>query len=219
MASLTSYPTYTPSLKIGDVGEGDYSEIKSDGTVRNYGDATAWKDMVGSLLGYRLYSNVGKVDYRYDENALRFSSGGVITNLSDCVVLNLQINHDMLIGSSVTFKPHLHYFQQVTSGAVTPYVFTAYWRLQRNGYAKETSWNTIYANAGTSDDVFDFTSEADGLYNQLLRFDDITVECSISDTFQFRFTRTDSEAGTVDVYFADFHGQCDSQGSKDELVK
>ena len=93
------------------------------------------------------------------------------------------------------------------------------YRLQRNGYEKEASWTTVTLTAGSSDDVFDFTGEADGTYNQLTRFPDITITCSISDTFQFQIARTDSLSGDMLVYFMDFHGEVDSFGSEEEIKK
>ena len=66
------------------------------------------------------------------------------------------------------------------------------YRLQRNNYEKTTVRTTVTATAGT-DDIFDFTGEVDGTYNQLTRFPDITIDCAVSDTLQFQIARTDSE--------------------------
>jgi hypothetical protein len=103
---------------------------------------------------------------------------------------------------------------------VAAHVFTLRWRLQRNGYAKATSWSTITCNPGVGgDDVFNFTTEADGLYNQISRFDDITITCGLSDTIQFQLTRSDANVGDIPVTFFDIHGQVDSDGSEDEISK
>lgn len=211
--------TELASLNVGDVSSGDYLEISSEGSSRLRGDATAWKDMIANLFGRRLNSILGAIDYDYDENAIVFSPNGSITNRNDRIGGNQEINHEMKVGSSITFKPHIHWWQQVTSGAVLPIVFTARYRLQRNGFAKVTSWTTITANAGTVDDVFDFTTEADGLYNQITRFDDITIDCGISDMIQFQLTRTDAQAGNVAATFFDTHGEVDSFGSEQEIIK
>ncbi len=208
----------TTELKAGDVTGGDYTEIRDDGTVRGYGAATAWRDMIADLFGKRLLSSSGKVDYDYDENALVFAPGGVITTANDRAGGNLEINHEFRVGADVTYKPHIHWWQQWTSDAVLSVVFTLRYRLQRNNAAKTTSWTTITCTGGT-DDVFSFTGEGDGLYNQISRFDDITITCGISDTIQFQMTRTDSESGDVSVYFVDIHGEVDSWGSEEEIVK
>jgi len=206
------------NLKFG--GASDYTETKkSDGTIRLRGAATAWKDMVGDLYGKRLATTSGKVDYDYNDNAVKFQSGGSITTVNDRVGANLEINHEHKVGS-VTFKPHIHWFQEVTSGVVTPFVLTMRYRLQRNGQAKATAWTTVTCGAGAGgDDIFDFTGESDGSYNQLSRFPDIAVTCSVSDTIQFQMARTDSESGDMFVYFMDMHGEVDSFGSNGEIAK
>lgn len=205
--------------KFGDIESGNYTEFRNDdGTMRAQGSSTCWKDMVADLFGRRLNSNTGKVDYDYNENAIKFQSGGNMSNVSDRVGGNLEINHEFEVGTNVLFKPHIHWFQEVSSGSVTAFVWTCRYRLQRNGYAKTTAWTTITATAGT-DDVFDFTGEDDGTYNQLTRFDDIVITCGVSDTIQFQMTRTDSESGDALVYFMDLHGKTDSLGSDDEIAK
>ena len=187
-------------------------EIRDNGHYRSLGNS--WKDMIMDLFGRQLTSVAGKVDYNFDENCMVFEPSGNITNANDRVGGNQEINHEMKVGTNITFKPHIHWWQQVTSNAVLPIVFTARYRLQRNNTAKTTSWTTITANAGAGgDDIFDFTAQADGLYNQLTRFDDITVTCGVSDTLQIQITRTDAQVGDVSVIFFDIHGQVDSDGS------
>lgn len=198
----------------------NYTEILSDGTLKYRGNATVWKDMIADLFGRRLLSAAGAVDYDYDENAIIFKANGDITDSGDRVGGNQEINHEMMVGVNVTFKPHIHWWQQVTAGAVVAHTFTLRWRLQRNGFAKATSWNIITCNTGAGgDDVFDFTAEADGLYNQISRFDDIVVTCGVSDTIQFQMTRSDANAGDIPVLFFDLHGEVDSDGSDEELTK
>jgi len=81
------------SAEIGDKSGGDYLKVSSDGTVRIYGDGTAWRDMISDLFGKRLSSTAGKVDYDYDENAIVFSPGGIITSSSCreyCIHIKIQ---------------------------------------------------------------------------------------------------------------------------------
>ena len=212
-------PTNTgDGIKTGD--SVNYVDLNKTQGIRYYGTSTVWRDMIGDLFGKRLYSAVGTVDYDYDENAVVFSPNGGITDINDRIGSNQEINHEMKVGSSIKFKPHLHWWQQVTSNAVEALTFTARYRLQRNNAAKATSWTTITCNTGSGgDDVFDFTSESDGLYCQISRFDDITIDCEISDTIQWQMTRTDSVSGDVSVYFLDFHGEVDSNGSDEEISK
>lgn len=203
------------------IGEYDtnYSEFKPDGTLRYRGTATVWKDMIADLFGRRLNSASGGVDYDWDENAIDFSSGGSISDVTDRVQGNLEINHEFKVGTGIVFKPHIHWFQDIASSAIThAFVITAEYRLQRNNYEKTASWTAITCTAGT-DDVFDFTGESDGTYNQISRFSDITIDCGISDTIQFRMARTDSLGGNQLIYFFDMHGQVDSGGSDEEISK
>jgi len=198
----------------------NYVDVNKTQGKRYHGTSTVWKDMVTDLSGRRLASQAGKVDYNYNENSITFASGGSLAATNDRVGGNMEINHEFKVGTSITFKPHIHWWQQVTTGAVLPIVFSMRWRLQNNDAAKTTSWTTITADAGAGgNDVFDFTSESDGLYNQISVFDDIVVTCGVSDTIQFQMTRTDSQSGTVDAYFADIHGEVDSDGSDQEYTK
>jgi len=194
------------------------TEINGKG-VRYTGTSTVWKDMILDLFGRQLLSTAGAVDYDFDENAILFQANGNIATANDRVGGNQEINHEFKVGTSITFKPHIHWWQQVTTGAVVAHVFTLRWRLQRNGYAKATSWTTITATAGTTDDVYDFKSQTNGLYNQLTRFDDITITCGVSDTIQIQMTRSDANAGDIAVTFFDLHGEVDSDGSEEEISK
>jgi hypothetical protein len=208
----------------GKVQSGDDSDnisLTNTWGKRMQGESTVWKDMIMDLFGSKLSSTAGKVDYDYDENAIVFEPGGSLSNQNDRLGGNQEINHEYKVGTNITFRPHIHWWQQVTSGAVDSIVFSLRWRLQRNGTGqlKTTSWTTITAEAGTSDDVFDHTGESDGLYNQITKFDDITVTCGISDTIQMQMTRTDSETGDVSAYFVDIHAEVDSDGSNDEFTK
>ena len=217
--SVDSNPEFT-TLKAGDVTSGDYVDLNETQGMRYLGDSTVWKDMIMDLFGKRLYSTSGKVDYDYDENAIIFAPSGSITTTNDRIGGNQEINHEFKVGSTITFKPHIHWWQQVTSGAVKANVITARWRIQNNGSGKTSSWTTITCSTGAGgDDIYDFTGEPDGLYNQLSRFDDITVNCGVSDTIQIQMARTDSETGDMGIYFFDLHGEVDSDGSDEELSK
>ena len=209
----------TETTQTGDTDGGDYSETRTDGTLRQHGDATAWRDMVGDLYGKRLASVIGKVDYDDEENAIKFQSGGDLADSDDRVGSNLQINHEFKIGSGISFKPHIHWFQEIIGGAIShAFVLSMRYRFQRNGYAKNETWTTVALTAGV-DDILDFTSEVDGIYNQLSRFPDITVDCNVSDTIQFQIARTDTLGDDMLVYFMDMHGEVDSLGSDGEITK
>jgi hypothetical protein len=203
-------------LKIGD--ETNNTEFNADGTQRLKGTATAWRDMIGDLFGKRLSSTSGKIDYDYDNNALKFQSGGSISDEADRVGANLEINHDLKVGSSITFKPHIHWFQDWASDSVTAFELTMRYRLQKNNEAMTTAWTSETLTAGVND-LYDFTGEGDDTYNQLSTFPDITLDCNLSDTLQIQLARTDTEIGDMLVYFIDVHAEVDSFGSDSEYVK
>lgn len=214
-------PTGAPEIHSAKIGtDVSYTEIRPDGTQRLVGDATAWKDMVMDLFGKRLSSNTGKIDYDYNENAMKFQSGGSITNQNDRVGGNQQINHEFKVGDDIVFKPHIHWFQEVTGGVQKAFVLTMRYRLQRNNFPKTTAWTTVTCSTGTGgDDIFDFSGRADGTYNQLSQFPDIVRDCNVSDTIQMQVARTDSNSGDMLVYFLDSHGMVDSMGSDEEIAK
>ena len=200
------------------------TEFAADGTMRRNGTATAWQDMIGNLFGSKLNSTSGQVDYDFDSNSLKFSQNGSLSTAADRVQANLEINHQFRVGTSITFSPHIHWFQEIETGAAKAITLSMRYRLQKNGEAQTAAWTTITCDTGSGgDDIYDFTAEADGLYNQLSKFPDITVDCDISDTFQFQAARTDTddELGSqyAYVYFIDFHGEVDSDGSDEEYTK
>lgn len=217
-----------PLLNIGDIASGDYVDINKDQGIRYKGSTTVWKDMIGDLFGKRLLSTSGKVDYDYDNNCIDFSSGGSITNKNDRISANIEINHEMMVGNSIVFYPHTHWFQEITSNDpdvldTTAYELTVRWRLLRNGYGVDLStpdWSIITITSG-ADNLFDNTN-ADGkeYFNQLTKASaPITIDCGISDTIQFQIARTDSLGGVQKVYFFDIHGAVDSSGSDEEISK
>ena len=206
-------PSFAEGITVGDVAGGDYAVIEDDGSIQIFGDGTMWKDMISDLFGKRLNSTSGKVDYDWDENAIEFQSNGSITSANDRIGGNLEINHEFKVGSSITFKPHIHWFQD----AATKYELTCRYRLQRNGEAKTTSWTTIVLTASDGDDVW--TYPGSGVFNNITRFPDITITCGLSDTFQFQIARTDNLGGSMLVYFLDLHGEVSSFGSRTELEK
>ena len=217
-----------PVMKVGDISGGDYIDINKTQGVRYKGATTVFKDMIGDIFGKRLLSVVGKVDYDFENNSIDFASGGSITKANDRVQANIEINHEMMVGSGIVFYPHTHWFQEVVSNTpdvldTTAYKLTIRWRLVKNSYGinlTTPTWNTITITNG-SDNVFDATN-ADGkeYIGQLTKSSaNITVDCGISDTFQIQMARTDSLGGVLKVFFFDIHGAVDSDGSEDEIYK
>lgn len=199
------------SLIIGDKQGGNYLEILKNGMIRAFGAATCWDDLVGNLVGQRLSSTAGKVDYNYANNSITMQSGGSITTANDILLNNLQIPHAAKADGAL--RQHLHWEQPDDKS----YIWTRRWRLQSNNSLKTTSWTEDTATAGT-DDVF--TYPGSGTLIQITEFPEVDITgVGISGTFQWRLARTDSEVGNVEVVFFDTHVELDSNGSDFEYSK
>lgn len=186
--------------------------IKSDGSLRKIGTARVFEDVVGDLLGKKLTATAGRVDYDWDENAMKFQSNGDITNSADRVSLNVQVPHSADINDPYA-KMHLHWFQQTA----VKFTFEMRYRLQNNGNDKTSAWTTITVETGGASDGFDYTS---GTLNQLTWFPEFDyTDMNISSTYQVQLARTDSNSGDALVYFADAHFAIDSDGSMSEWHK
>ena len=173
-------------------------------------NATVWDDIQSSLLGRRLYSTVGIVDYDYTENAIVFGDGGDITDLNDRIGWNVQFPHAAKLGTSI--YPHLHFWQDRSDNVE----FTLRYRVQSNNSAKVTSWTVLTADFNNNL-AFSYSS---GTLNQIISFGAISMSgATISSTIQFQLTRTDNLGGTVSVTFADIHVEMDSFGSRQEFIK
>ena len=212
--------TGSQTVKMGNKADGNYSETRADGTQRLKGDATAWKDMVCDLMGQSLLTTRDKIEYDWDDMVIVFNPGGNITKSKDRIGGNLEINHEFKVGTDIVFKPHIHWFQEVVSGVQAEFDMTIKYRLQRNATYTNQNWTTAYMLTGLShDDIFDFSGEVDGYYNQITRFPDMTFTCGVSDTIQFQIARTDSNGGDMLIFFFDIHGMIDSFGSDEEIGK
>ncbi len=179
--------------------------------VGNSSTTVGWDDLVSSLIGRRLASTSGKVDYNYGENSVTFAPGGNITNDNDCVVWNLQKPHKTKTNS--VLKMHFHYWQPDD----TDREFTLRYRIQSNDTAKTTAWTEVIVSTNANN-TFTYTS---GTLNQICTLADVDWSAAnLSSTVQLRMARTDSESGNLDVTFVDGHFATDQErGSRQEFVK
>lgn len=172
---------------------------------------TRWDDILGAAMGAKLHSTRDKVDYDYEEVALKFQSGGSITNANDRVCWNVQKEHKIKIDSDLRY--HIHFEQ--TDNLVRE--FTLQYRIQANGQLKDETWHTLVATTAPENMKFPYVS---GTLIQILKFPDIDWSAyGISSTMDFRIARTDSETGDVLVKFIDGHVEIDSDGSTTEYAK
>lgn len=181
------------------------------------GDATVYDDKAYQLIGRRLSSSVGRVDYDWNEQAVIFQNNGDIANINDLVGINAEYPHEAKEDGKI--YPHLHWWQTSATDAI---VFTLAYRIQKNGSAKETTWTQMTAEALT-DSVLPYTS---GTMNQITKFKDASNnyyidlnDMGLSATIQFRLTRTDSVSGDVSGIFFDFHYEKETLGSRQEFVR
>ena len=204
--------TYFKDIGVGSGS--DRAKFESDGTLKFEGDSTTWDDIVGSLIGKKLSSTVGKVDYNWAENSIKFQSGGSISTANDIVNINLQYPHAAKEGGIFAF--HLHY-EQTDTYANMPVQFTVKYRVQNNGAAKNTTWTTVTVEANDDNTVFPYSS---GTLNQILKLVDIDITgMNISSTVQIQFARTDSATGDLYATFADAHIERDTIGSRSQYSK
>ena len=204
------------TLKVGDIAGGDYTEFEADGTMKATGDATAYRDEFGPLIGARLESPSSDIITDAAEGALVFKS---TATLSDYVVMPVQINHDVVAGSTV--YPHIHWWQ--ISSNVPNWLIQYRWQV--NGAAKTTSWTNVKYTTG----AFTYTS---GTLNQITAFGGLTPPggTGVSAILQLRLLRdttnastlfagADPQTGSVSAMSYDVHVQVDTLGSRSEYSK
>lgn len=201
-------------MKMGD--EENFVEIDQTGNMRFAGSSTIWRDELGPLIGQKLETPGSHIVQNAAEGSLTFKP---TSDLSDYVVMPLQINHDWLLGSVV--KPHLHWWQAAAS--LPNWLLQHRWQVQ--GGLKTTAWTSAAPVAH----VFAYVS---GTLNQISRFGDITPPAGygLSDILQLRLLRDASNASglfagadplgsNVDGVSFDCHLERDSFGSRQEYVK
>lgn len=199
------------TLKVGNIKEGNYTEIEADGTISCKGDATTWKDIVNSIIGRRLSANPGTLDYNWNENTISAAPSGDISDQNDRAIFNLEYNHDLITDGKMDI--HVHWEQP----DATERTFTIQYRIQKNGQPKTTTWTTVNTISTPENNKFEYVS---GTLNQITDISDIDMTgAGLSATVQFRFTRSDANAGNIEIAFVDAHVEGDSFGSREEYVK
>lgn len=205
---------YSPYMQIGN--STDYSEFEADGTYKMNGAATVYRDELQSLIKEGLNNPSAQITQNFTDVTLDFSDS---SDLTDYVVINIQINHDWKIGSPIF--PHLHWFQNQNA---RPNWLIQY-RWQSNGGAKNTSWTNYVLDT----DVCTYVS---GTINQKSHNTGITppVGAGLSDIVQFRllrdtnndsgeFSGADPYTGDAQAINFDIHIEIDTLGSRLEYTK
>lgn len=204
--------------RIGAITSGNYTEIETDGTVQALGNATTWRDELGSLLGSRLESPASDIVQNLAEGTITFEASARYP--TDFLTYSLQINHDWLVQSVVEF--HIHWWQTNAQAAN----WLVGYRWQVNGQAKTSGWTLLPLTSL----IFSYTS---GTLNQIS--DGSTTitppaNAELSDIFQVKLYRDYTNASTlfagaettgldIDAMSADMHRRSDTMGSRTEYTK
>lgn len=169
-----------------------------------------WVDVQVPLIGRRLDSPVGSINYNYTDSGLNFGPNGNINSINDLVIMPVQLPHETKLDSIA--KLHIHWEQPDSTNRQ----FTIKYRIQQNGQPKTTDWQTVVSDSNTNS-AFEYVS---GTINQVTRLADIDLTgVGISSIIQIQLTRTDSNAGDILGTFIDLHCRIDGFGSKGEWSK
>lgn len=192
----------------------DYTEFEADGTMKSFGNATTFDDLVGSSATVKVVG-VG-VTINDAEQTIDFATNA---DLNDYLWTSGQMRHRWKSGSNI--GPHIHAEQ--TSSAVPNLLVRYRWR--KNGAAKVTAWTDYVCNTP----VYTYVS---GTLDQIYYGAGITppVGYGLSDIIQIRVYRDNANVSTrfagadpinavVSVTSVDTHIESDTLGSRTEFTK
>ena len=135
---------------------------------------TVYEDKAYTMVGKKLTTTVGRVDYDYDELAVKFQNNGNTAVANDLVVVNAEYPHGAKENGKI--YPHIHVFQTQDT---LDRVFTLHYRVQDNDSAKTDAWTEMTGSL-LSDGVFSYAS---GTFNQIIKFKDAGdndyIDCGI----------------------------------------
>lgn len=190
--------------------------VEPDGTIVNTGAALTWRDSLHPLIGQRLFSAAGRIDYDYDEVAMIFQSNCRYPD--DFVSILAQINHDWATETNIT--GHLHWIQD--SAAVPNWLIRYRW--YENGEAISGWTNVALTNAlytyiaGTILQIHDgMNADATGIAT-ISNFIDIKIYRDVTNVSGLF---AGGEIGPVNQLAKEFdlHYQVDMTGSRTQYVK
>jgi len=187
-------------------------------------DTAMWDDLFGYLVGRKLDTGSGRIDYNYFNGAVDFGNNARYPN--EPVVIRHQLSHKWLIGAGAVARPHLHWKQQHASNI--PNWLFGYLKVKNNG---TSGIETDYSNFTLSKISSHLFSYSSGVLDQYSLFPEIDIsDLGLSD---FLITVLWRDTGNVSTLFAgadpssltelatdlDCHLKVNSLGSTSELVK
>lgn len=199
----------------------NYTEIDIDGSVRHFGEATVFDDVVQSVSATNLYGTPGKADYDFTNLWAVLEESGSLSTAGDCIFVNYQIPHAAIADG--IFRLHMHWSQSSN----TVRTISGKYRIQNNGAGGTTAWQTFSATTaygGSGGNIFDTTDwnyGTGGNFNQITRLVDIPLTgLGVSAIIQVVVARTDANAGS-DLFLLsmDGHIEKDATGSRQEYEK
>lgn len=199
--NANSYP------KWGDLSGGNYTEIESDGTLRFNGAATVWRDMISPAINNKpgitsptWAACVGGIyAYRFDTGSAQEMHG------------NFEIQHDYKQGTNMDF--HIHWSPTTTNtGNVV--------------FGVEYCIRDIGGNFTATTTTTMTPTPAPGVVGQHVLTDIMQIPgggLTIGAIILYRIYRqnggTDTFTGNVFLHSIGIHYECDTFGSRKELVK
>jgi hypothetical protein len=225
MSIEKSYPKNPrfSTAKIGEVKEGNYTEIEDDGTIISYGEATCWDDLSQAIIAARLDIASGRLNYDYFNGGVTFNSNARYPE--EPVVIPIQARHKMLYGAGAVLRPHIHWMQEQ---AAVPNFMLGY-KLSNYGdtTTKEVDWSN-YTFSVLQSHAFTYSAS---VLLQISAFTEIDISSlNISGSIDFvlfrdtgnvstLFAGADPVATDVTVKYSDSHAKFNMFGSREEYVK
>ena len=203
------------SLQIGDVTAGNYVLINENG-IRLFGTAAPFDDLEGALIGARINSPSGRIDYNYDEGTVEFQDNCIYP--TDFVTIIYQMRHRYQFESVV--EPHLHWIQD--SALFPNWVILS--RVTLNGGLVPAAFDGPFKPTQTlftwnSGNLLQYSDFADIAGRENLSFSlDIKLYRDTTNVSTL-YSGADPISGNVAAKFLDCHFQNDMLGSFLELQK
>jgi hypothetical protein len=197
----------TGSFQFGDIANGNYFQIESDGTKVLNGDSTCFTDFSVPLTRDK-QGQSSKPDYDFTNLGLLFPQN----DATEIVYLTFQMDHRKKMDSDITF--HIHYIQ---SEATQP-TFKIDYRFYLNGAAVPGAFTTL-STADGDKGIFSYTS---GSILQIATFTAITPPANetISANLDVKLYRDDNDVtGDILTKYIDFHYEMDTDGSRSAYSK
>lgn len=203
------------------IGSGVNATIfEEDGTWVNSGDSTTWDEVSKSLIGNRIDTSLGRIDYNYNELTIDYATNARYPEEPLAVVS--QMHHARKLNTEI--RPHLHWIQNQN---VMPNILIEY-RAYNNG--QQVPGIFIQKALSLSDNVFPYVS---GEIQQITEFNlpvSVGESLNLSGTFECRiyrdsanasglFAGADTYTGVLSVKYFDIHIIKDMNGSREEFVK